>query len=328
VAADYFGGAPADLTAAAGQRHSGRYATSAGTLRTIELRGPLSKINRPGLVYLPPQYFERRYAHTRFPVVELLHGSPGKPSDWVLSLRLKQVADLLISRHLMGPVILVMPTVNVGRRYLECLNVPGEPDDTYVSEDVPRDVRALLRASTDPAELGIGGYSSGGYCAANLALRHRQDFGAAAIMDGYFRPQDGPARIDLGGKKAAMNANDPLRTAGLLPPDTTPMPAFWLAAGTGARSDFVAAQAFAAAMQHLEQVSFGAEPGAGHNFYAWAAALPSALTWFWQQLAPPDLRVQFPVSGKPGSLQLPPVLHGPRKPAPTGATVGGRPRTD
>jgi poly(3-hydroxybutyrate) depolymerase len=58
---------------------------------------------------------------------------------------------------------------------------PEGLDDTYLSTDVPTIIRARYRVSTDPAEWGLLGYSSGGYCAANLGLRHRARFGAAAI---------------------------------------------------------------------------------------------------------------------------------------------------
>jgi hypothetical protein len=34
---------------------------------------------------------------------------------------------------------------------------------------------------------------------------------------------------------------------------------------------------------------------AGDTANAWSTALPASLTWLWQQLAPPDLRVQFSV---------------------------------
>ena len=58
-----------------------------GRLESIALPGAASGISRNGLIYLPPQYFERRYAHTRFPVVELLHGSPGNPGNWEVQLQ-------------------------------------------------------------------------------------------------------------------------------------------------------------------------------------------------------------------------------------------------
>ncbi len=44
----------------------------------------------------------------------------------------------------------------------------------------------------------------------------------------------------------------------------------------------------------MQQVPF-INLNAGDTGNAWQAALPTALAWLWQQLAPPDLRVLFPV---------------------------------
>jgi len=162
---------------------------------------------------------------------------------------------------------------------------------------VRHDIQARFRVSRVPAEWGIAGYSSGGYCAANLALRHRAAFGAAAIMDGYFRPQDGPAAAALGYQPAAEAANDPIGLAQALPTGAAPLAAFWVAAGTANAADWSGAQAFVRALHGVEQVPLYREPGAGHNFYAWRPALPHALTWLWQRLAPPAMRVAFPVAG-------------------------------
>jgi enterochelin esterase-like enzyme len=268
-----------------------------GRLMRMVFAGSRSHIDRGGLVYLPPQYFEAQYAATRFPVIELVHGSPGSPYNYVVHLHVVRVLDKLIAEHLMGPVVLVMPTMNQGRHFEECVNAPRAPDDTYISSDVRADVLDNFRVATDPAQWGIAGYSSGGYCAANLALRHRANLGAPAVMDGYLRPQDGPAATAVHDDPAAELANDPMATASALSPTTSPLPAFWLAAGTGDAGDFVSAAQFAAALHGIEQVGLYREPGAGHNFYAWAAALPHALAWLWAQLAPPDLRTAFPVAG-------------------------------
>ncbi len=62
----------------------GSHQVRAGTVEQIALPGRRSKINRLGLIYLPPQYNDPKFSHVRFPVVELLHGSPGKPSNWVV----------------------------------------------------------------------------------------------------------------------------------------------------------------------------------------------------------------------------------------------------
>jgi poly(3-hydroxybutyrate) depolymerase len=270
-------------------------AAGSGHVGWTGLPGQLSGYSRVGLVYLPPQYGQARYAQARFPVVELFHGTPGSPRVWSTTLQVRKIMDTLLARHLIGPMVLVMPGINgVGRDYQDCVNGPGVRDDTYLTKDVRADMLARYRVSHDPYEWGVAGYSSGGYCAANLALRHRSSFGAAAVIEGYFRAADGPAAIALNNSKALEAVNSPLYVAEMLQPDSGPVPAFWVAAGTHDKSDYRPATMFAAALDRIEQVPF-IKLNAADNPNAWSAALPTALVWLWQQLAPPDLRVLFPV---------------------------------
>ena len=296
-------------------------AAVSGSIGWTSYRGQLSGYNRRGLLYLPPQYGQAQYAKVRFPVVELFHGTPGSPHVWVSELQIRQIVDRLMAEHLIGPMILVMPGINgPGHAYQDCVNGKAVKDDTYLTYDVRADVLARYRASDDPYEWGMAGYSSGGYCAANLAMRHRDFFGAAAIIEGYFRAADGPAANALRRNQTLEAANSPLYLAERLTPGSGPVPAFWVAAGTADRTDYRTATAFTAALDRTEQVPF-AKLNAADNVKAWSAALPSALTWLWQQLAPPDLRVLFPVrtyNGNPVStLPVRPAKARPRCPAPS-----------
>lgn len=300
-----YGAMPATLAGA-----TGGPAPAAGRVESVELPGARSGIDRSGLVYLPPQYFDPRYARTDFPVLELIHGTPGDPSTWVVHLQIDAIMNQLVARHLTGPMVLVMPTMSVGTDYQECLDAPGALDDTYITQDVRYDIEARFRVSAVAAEWGIAGYSSGGYCAANLALRHPADFGVSGIMDGYFRPQDGPAAQALHDDPAAEAGNDPLREAATAGRGGGPLPAFWLSAGAADAADLAGVRAFTAALHGVEAVPVYQVPGAGHNFYAWEPALPYFLQWAWTQLAPPDLRVGFPIAGpvRTTSITLSPQL--------------------
>jgi enterochelin esterase-like enzyme len=293
--------------AASGAR-SATSSTATGSLLTVRLPGPRTRIDRTGLVYLPPQYFQARYRHTNFPVVELVHGTPGGPWTWVGHVEIVSVMNNLIREHVIGPMVLVMPRTFVGHHYEECVNAPHALDDTYLTQDVRTDVEAKFRVSHVSADWGIAGYSSGGYCAANLALRHPSTFGAAAIMDGYFRPQDGEAAGALHYNPAAEAANDPLLLAAALRRSASPLPAFWVSAGTRTAADLRAAEAFVAALHGVEQVSFFRDPNAGHTFYEWDASIPHVLSWMWADLAPPELRVQFPIAGPIQNEELVPRL--------------------
>lgn len=272
-----------------------------GHISWISLPGRLSGYSRPGLLYLPPQYTQAQYAHVRFPVLELFHGTPGSPLAWETALRIGQVMDSLLARHLIGPMVAVMPSINgSGHNYQDCVNGAGVKDGTYLTRDVRTDLLARYRVSKDPYQWGAAGYSSGGFCAANLALNNRHSYGAAAVIEGYFLAAGGPAGRALHNIRPLDAANSPLYAAERLTPGSGPVPAFWVAAGTGT-SDYRPATVFAAALDRIQQVPFirlNARDSAG----AWSATLPSALTWLWQQLAPPDLRVLFPVRSQPRNL--------------------------
>ncbi len=115
--------------------HGGRHtsAIESGRIGWTDLPGKLSGYDRKGLVYLPPQYSEAKYARVRFPVVELFHGTPGTPLAWSSALHISQVADSLIAKHLIGPMVLVMPAINgSGHDYQDCVNGPGVADETYL----------------------------------------------------------------------------------------------------------------------------------------------------------------------------------------------------
>lgn len=283
-------------TASVNMQRRGPLVEPHGRLVAVNLAGRFSRIHRPGLVYLPPQYSNAAYRATRFPVVELLHGTPGGPWNWRDQLHIASSIDSLMAHRAIGPMVFVMPQISVGPAQ-ECLNYGSVRDDTYVSRDVPADILAHYRVSRVAAEWALMGYSSGGYCAANLALRHRGAFGAVASMDGYYWPNDGPAFRRLGNNRRAELANDPLYLAQRLASSTVPLPQFWLSAGTGSADDVHSASTFAAAVQRLEKVSLVLQPGAHHNFYSWRDQVPTALAWVWQAIAPPALRVRFPTGG-------------------------------
>src|SRR5207244_9249784 len=95
----------------------------------------------------------------------------------------------------------------------------------------------------------------------------------------------------------AEAANDPLKLAAALRRSTTPLPAFWVSAGSQTPADVAGSLAFVAALQGVEQVTLYRDPNAGHSFYEWNASVPHVLAWMWAELAPPELRVQFPIAG-------------------------------
>jgi enterochelin esterase-like enzyme len=262
-----------------------RQARKNGFALTTTLSGPQSHITRQGLIYLPPQYFQPQYATRRFPVIELLHGAPGTPGDYEGRLKISGMLRKLIAAHKAKPVVLLIPDANGGLdRSTQCLDaVGGERDETYLAQDVPDDVSARLRVEPPGHAWGIAGFSEGGYCAANLALRHPDRYGVAASLSGYFEPlrtNKMPQHMDpFAGDKALRAANSPLKVLAK-PLVTDRIPKFWVMSGNGVQADMVQAQAFVDLVKQYEpDVPFLVLKGGQHNYVTWREAFPKMLQW-------------------------------------------------
>ena len=259
--------------------------TGKGRVVQLALPGASSGITREGYVYLPPQYFEPVYRNTSFPVVELLHGDPGNPAGWIYALHVPHVMDAGIDGGQIGPMVVVMPATFDGPHGQDCVDAPqGQRDDTYLSVDVPADVLHDFRVLPQGPHWAIGGLSDGGFCAANLALRHPGDYGAVASMDGFYSAYSDLAVMNkvFGAGSVAIDQNDP---STLVADARSPLPRFWLMSGSGNAVDTLAAQAFREIVTAREPIEFAVLPRGKHTPPAWRAALPPLLTWTWQTLS-------------------------------------------
>jgi len=138
---------------------------------------------------------------------------------------------------------------------------------------------------------GIAGYSEGGFCAANMALRYRYRYGFAASMSGYFTPNlnklTNPNRLvdPFGGNQQLRAENTPIDEVRALAAGAhTPM--FWLGAGQGDQADVSSAEYFAQLLQlHQASVPVDISPGGGHTMGTWHAEVPPMLAWITKGLA-------------------------------------------
>ena len=161
-----------------------------GYLFQTSVTGAHSHLTRDVYVYLPPQYFQKRFRHYKFPVIELLHGSPGGPRAWVDVMGVIPTFLSLLGTHPDDAAVLVMPDTDGGPQYgLQCLNNPGGIQDmTFVARDVPDAIARIARVQPPGRAWGLAGYSEGGYCAANIALQDPTGYGAAGVLSGSFAP--------------------------------------------------------------------------------------------------------------------------------------------
>ena len=144
--------------------------------------------HRPSAVYLPPGFTRSK----RYPVIYLLHGLRGAPSEYWDALDIADVADGLIASHESPPFIAVMP---VGGKLVH----PSEDEwagvwERYVVDDVVPWVDARLPVVPTARDRALEGLSAGGFGAVDIGLRHPGMFGTLGSWAGYFAPvfEDGP----------------------------------------------------------------------------------------------------------------------------------------
>ena len=304
-----------------------------GYLFQTSVTGLRSHLTRDVYVYLPPQYFQKPYRHYKFPVIELLHGSPGDPQAWVDVMAVIPTFLSLLETHPKDAAVLVMPDTDGGMRYeLQCLNDPGGIQDlTFIARDVPEAIARIARVQPQGQAWGVAGYSEGGYCAANIALQDPRGYGAAGVLSGYFAPVQShvPAGNKPGGRPLRVNVflghpglrliNTPQAYVTRVPISEV-LPAFWLAAGAQDRPDVIAAENFRQLLQtRVANVPFMMVPGGGHQGSVWRAALGPMLRWMTPQLALRAANIDAAAAraaaarkAHPGKPRLPHVATGPR----------------
>ena len=169
------------------------------------LTGTFPGGERPGYVYLPPRYDPLQ----RYPVIYLLHGMPGSPTEYLDGTDLVNYADEGISSGRLKPFIAVLPAAGPTRDYNGEWAGPWEHE--VVDQIVPF-VDTYLPTEPFAAGRVIAGLSAGGYGAADIGLRHDTVFGSIVSWSGYFHPlPDGPFRR---APPAVLAANDPRLLAG------------------------------------------------------------------------------------------------------------------
>lgn len=318
------------LTAILGEVTDSKVAAQLGETVRLSIAGRRSHIERTVYVFLPPQYFQAAYRNHRFPAVELISGYPGEPQDWINVVGIIQAYETLLRDHGVQPVALVMPDPNGSPQIsLQCLNVVRGPQDaTYLARDVPNYLSRTLRLQPSGRAWGIAGYSEGGYCAANLALRYPGRYGYAGVLSGYFAPSNDrlgqPSRMidPFRGNIALRRENTPLDRVTALPL-AIKIPKFWLGAGSYDHRDVDAARAFQRQiLTRQPNVVLDIERGGSHTMTTWRALVPPLLEWMTPKLAQAALH-PAPVNAGHGTTS--PVRDHTRARIRHGGAVAGAP---
>ncbi len=199
---------------------------SAGAVSEVTMPATVSHFAaRPGWVYVPPAYLT--HPRPSLPLLMLIPGEFGNPNNWIEAGHLATTMDAFAVRHHGLAPIVLMPDANgslTGNQM--CVDSHLGNVDTYLSVDVINWARTHLQVDPNTAHWAVGGFSYGGTCALELAVRHPRLFPTFLDISGQNRPTLGSetrtAELAFGGDLAAYRAWEPLRimAAGLRRPAT------------------------------------------------------------------------------------------------------------
>jgi enterochelin esterase-like enzyme len=230
----------------------------------------------PVFVVLPPGYAS--HPAERYPVLYLLHGSPGDPLNFLTVGRVQDLESTLVAAGKMKPLILVLPSG--GRDFLsdnQWANgaSKGNQWESFVAGDLVQVIDSRYRTISKASARGIAGLSEGGYGALNIGLHHPGEFGVLESWSGYMTAENLKSVYRWNRQLAAYNspADSVQQVASQLLARHTYI---WFYCGT---DDPLSPQdrAFSAELTGLGIPHRFFEVRGGHSWALWRREMPAAL---------------------------------------------------
>ncbi len=253
-----------------------------GETIAVSIPGTISKFQAAqAYVYLPPIWFKN--PEPQLPLIELIAGVPGEPSDWTRAGYADTTSTTFANQHHGIAPILVIPDNNgVKTQDSECANSVFGNAETYLVKDVPNYMQANFNAAIGKNSMAIAGLSAGGTCATMMGLRNPKTFSTFASYSGYSSPtyqnddeQQTIAQL-YGGSRADYESYNPVH---LLTGGKYAGSAGWFASGLQDPQPLADAQQLAdLAKKTGMQVCLSTTDG-DHSFTYWALAFKQSLPW-------------------------------------------------
>jgi enterochelin esterase-like enzyme len=234
---------------------------------------------RPAWIYLPPAYAAT--PRPRLPVVVLLSGQPGSPREWFDAGRIAERLDGFAREHDgLAPIVVVADQLGARTANPLCLDSKLGRSETYLAREVPEWIRRRLTVDERRDAWTVAGFSQGGTCALQLAVRAPDVYGNFIDVSGQREPTLGTrpdtVRAAFGGDEAAFTRVNPLD---VLARERFPRTAGVIVTG---RDDVLYRQAgvevFRAARAAGMDVRWRELPG-GHDWTVWRPGLYDSLPW-------------------------------------------------
>lgn len=265
------------------EEHEVLSASLSGHLAKVSFLSPALGGTRHIYIYTPPHYSTA--SPKPYPVIVLLHGSPGGPVEWLYRGNAHRILEDAIQSGRFPSCILAIPDGHGpfekgGSEWAD--SVDGRCKmETSITTDLPRFLKSHYCVSANPAQWTLGGLSEGGYGAANLVVRHPDVYGNAIILSGEFTVNQnwGDAQKVFGTETANREANSPAILIRHLSPSLRAGLHFYIAVGIDDDMDLVNEnESFVATCKALGvAVYFDHDPGK-HQWDFWSNHFKLALT--------------------------------------------------
>jgi hypothetical protein len=212
-------------------------------------------------------------------VLQVLPGFPGSPLGWIKRLNIVQNLETAWSDRKLPQSIAILTETNLVHGYDgECFDTPNGPQiETCLTTDIKS--FAISWLGVKATGWGIMGNSTGGWCAPMLAIRHPDQYVAAASIAGYFTPQ--PSKSLPPAVAAALSKQYDLRA---IIETTKPKVSIFVTVSPTDRGSYFQTIRFVSEMKRKIAITTLDVTGTGHNFQAWIPAIAPALEWFGTKL--------------------------------------------
>ena len=220
------------------------------------------------LILLPAGYDA---SAARYPVVEMLHGRPGAPSDIITGFDpigagslpgIPQFIGIVPDGH--GPVVFDGEYADTSTQKL----------GAAVSDDLRRYVDARYRTNR---HWSVSGLSSGGYGAAYLGARTPGQYDSVCSLSGNFTPQGSAFN---GQKRSVLDAASPILHARSYGPRTL------LISGRADSASVHEASSYARALAAAGETVSNVVVSGGHDWGVWKRAFPRCLRFMLKPTSP------------------------------------------
>jgi S-formylglutathione hydrolase FrmB len=164
---------------------------AAGTVGTVTIPATVSHFAaRSAVVYLPPAALVANAP--RLPVLEMLSGQPGMPSNLITSGAMATILnEFAASHHGLAPIVVIPDQLGAPQLNPMCVDSPLGNSATYLTVDVPNWINAHLHVLQPRDDWAIGGFSQGGTCSAQLGAKYRGLYGSIFDISGQAIPHRG-----------------------------------------------------------------------------------------------------------------------------------------